>query len=360
VRARFYDGRTAQAREVELTLADGRLAFDDDDRPHRWPVRDIADEDLGGIVRLSCATEPAARLMVEAAVWRALRGHGPTGADKRRRREERRLVVGLSAVGGLILFLVFVVLPAASGPLARATPPALEQRLGESFEAQLTTAMRPCRDLDGQALLYRFGDRFESLIDGRFNIRVRAIEAPFANAFALPGGAVLVTDDLIRDARTPDELSAVIAHEVAHVERRHVMQATWRAFGLGLVLDTLVGGGSGAGQQAVLLAGSATNLRFSRKAEAEADLEGVALLKRLRLSSLGMATFFDRLAVKEPRSAVGEFLSNHPSSARRAAATRALGRPGVAAFTPEEWAKIKQTCSSGADLRFAIPPLVRR
>ena len=110
----------------------------------------------------------------------------------------------------------------------------------------------------------------------------------------------------------------------------------------------------------MLLAGSATNLRFSRKAEAEADLEGVALLKRLRLSSLGMATFFDRLAVKEPRSAVGEFLSNHPSSARRAAATRALGRPGVAAFTPEEWAKIKQTCSSGAELRFAVPPLVRR
>ena len=56
------------------------------------------------------------------------------------------LVVGLSAVGGVILFLVFVVLPAASGPLARATPPALEQRLGESFEAQLTTAMRPCRN----------------------------------------------------------------------------------------------------------------------------------------------------------------------------------------------------------------------
>jgi beta-barrel assembly-enhancing protease len=77
---------------------------------------------------------------------------------------------------------------------------------------------------------------------------------------------VLVTGDLIELAKTPDELSAVIAHEVAHVERRHVMQGVWRSLGLGLVLDAVVGGGTGADQQAVLLMGSVTDLRFSRRA----------------------------------------------------------------------------------------------
>jgi predicted Zn-dependent protease len=156
-----------------------------------------------------------------------------------------------------------------------------------------------------------------------------------------------VTGQLINLAQTPDELAAVIAHEAAHVQQRHVMQAVWRSFGFGVLLDALVGGGTGAGQQAVLLAGSVSNLRYSREAEAEADAIGQQLLQNEGLSSQGMAPFFERIAAKgegHDAAVVKELLSDHPDSMRRAQLSRARGRAGEHAFTPAEWAAIKATC----------------
>jgi predicted Zn-dependent protease len=139
----------------------------------------------------------------------------------------------------------------------------------------------------------------------------------------------------------------VIAHEVAHVEKRHVMQAVWRSLGLGLVLDAVVGGGSGAGQQAVLLAGSVTDMRYSRDAEAQADERGQQLLQSAGLSSKGMKPFFVRLAAKgesEDARAVAELISDHPDTARRAVAAGKRERPGAPAFDAAQWASVKAVC----------------
>jgi beta-barrel assembly-enhancing protease len=248
---------------------------------------------------------------------------------------------------------VFLGVPAASGPLARATPTSLERQIGRNFESQLTVAWAPCKGEAGQQALLALGDKLQGGTGEPFRIRVQAVEAPFANAFALPGGAVLVTDDLIAMARSPDELAAVIAHEVAHVERRHVMQAVWRSLGVGLVLDALLGGGTGAGQQAVLLAANVSELSYSRAAELEADAEGRRLLHARGLSSLGMAPFFDRLAAEgegRDAEAVRDLISTHPASRRRAAVSRAAARPGAAALSAPAWRAVKAACASGSGL----------
>lgn len=347
--ARFYDGRTGQPQTVILTIADGGLRFVSQDGEHVWPLAAIAEEHLSDLARLSWSGDSDARLLVQAAAWRLTRGPGSSPRETARRGRERGLVLGLTALGlGVVLF-VFVLVPAVSGPLARATPPAFERSLGESFEAQLNLGLRPCKGSEGQGLLLALGDRIEGRDGEPFNIRVEAVQAPFANAFALPGGAILVTDDLIREARTPEELSAVVAHEVAHVEKRHVMQAVWRNLGLGIVLDAVVGGGTGAGQQAVLLVGNAADLRFSRQAEAEADAYGMELLHAADLSSMGMASFFERMAADgggkgQSASAVQEFISSHPDTHRRVSASRARQRPGEPFFTDWEWAAVKATC----------------
>jgi predicted Zn-dependent protease len=128
------------------------------------------------------------------------------------------------------------------------------------------------------------------------------------------------------------------------------MQAVWRSFGFGVVLDAMVGGGTGAGQQLVLLAGSVTNLRYGRAGEAEADRVGQELLAPEGLSSEGMASFFQRLAAraqaKNARSAQ-ELTSDHPDTLRRGAASRLRQKPGAAAFSPTEWRDIKSACHDG-------------
>lgn len=347
MRGRYFDGETARTHEVEIEVSAGHLAFAANGAVSRWTVGGLRSEQTGGIVRLSHDGEPG-RLLVSRADWSA------SGLASSRpallARGEARLIAGLALFGAAIVAVVFIGVPAASGPLARATPAKLERQMGDNFDAQLSYAFPACMARDTQRVLRDFGDRLEGAPGSQIDIRVRAVEAPFANAFALPGGAVLVTDDLIALAETPDELAAVIAHEAAHVKQRHVMKSVWRSLGVGLILDAFVGGGTGAGQQAVLLAGNFTELSYSRDTEVEADRVGRAMLHARGLSSKGMAPFFERLAAKdesEDSALVKELVSSHPSSLRRASLSRADAKPGAAAFKPEEWRMIKAACESG-------------
>lgn len=347
MRGRANDGRTAAVHDVEVEVTAWALAFRLGGDEHHWPLSQIEAEPLGDLVRLSRRGENA-RLTVSAQDWRAAASSVSEPVERRRRRRERRMIAGLAVAAVAILLFVFVGVPLASGPLARATPPRFEAQLGETYAAQLGVVFPACAGQDAQDILHAFGDSLEDGMDSPFNIVVEAVEAPMVNAFALPGGRVLVTDDLIAESETPDELAAVIAHEAAHVEQRHVMQAVWRTVGLGMVLDLVVGGGTGAGQQAVLLAGSATELSYSRDAEAEADARGQEILQSLGLSSQGMAPFFRRLAAHEPEAgpakSVMEFLSTHPDSLRRADASEARAQPGRPAFTAAEWQAIRAAC----------------
>lgn len=347
MQGRYTDGRRARSLEVEVAVRPDGLAFEAGSGVNNWSFEHLRTERLSDEVRLSHPAGGDARLLVQATDWRGI-GASAAGTLKRHGQwRQLRLVLGLAAFGVSAAAVVFLGIPAASGPMARATPPGVEQRIGRNFEAQFALAFRPCAAGPGQAALDRLGHRLQSAADTPFDIRVQAVQAPIANAFALPGGAVMVTGDLIEMAQTPDELSAVIAHEAAHVERRHVMQAVWRSLGFGMLLEAVVGGGSGAGQQAVLLAGSAANLRYSRRAEAEADVRGMELLRTLGLSSRGLAPFFRRLAhdnAGPQSSAVRELISSHPDSLRRARDADRHARSGAVAFTPTEWSAIKSAC----------------
>jgi Zn-dependent protease with chaperone function len=346
--ARFLDGHSARAHPAEVEIVDGGLIIRADGVEHLWPLHGVSVVQHAGEARVSHKISRDARLVMPLAEWKALSGLHGKAIARRGGRRETTLVLSLAAVGLGVTAFVFWGVPALSGPLARATPVAFEQRMGANFDNQMGLLFHRCEGAEGQYLLADLGRRIAAEADTPFDVRVRAVHAPMINAFALPGGPVLVTDDLIREAGSPDELSAVIAHEVSHIEKRHVMQAVWRSLGLGLLLDAVVGGGSGAGQQAVLLAGQATDLRYGRGAESEADGRGQQLLHGLGLSSKGMAPFFARLDRREAGDAT-EFMSTHPDSRRRSDAARSRERAGAPAFSETEWAAVKAACGSAPD-----------
>lgn len=348
----LFDGLTSRPWPVSVGVEGGRLVARSveagpDGVPLAgldWPLTAIR-ETPHSDQRLKLSREgDDARLVVEAAAWRALAGE--TRPSDRRR--ELGLVAGLTVAGLGLAAFVFVGVPMAAAPLARWTSPALEARFGANMEAQLTTPFRPCKgDPQGAQVLAQLGRDLAKSSDSPFEIRVRAVRAPFVNAFALPGGAVLVTDDLITQAQSPDELAAVLAHEIAHVERRHAMQAAWRAMGAGMVLDAVVGGGTGAGQQAVLLFGGFADQRFSRDLEAEADVRGIQLLAARDISTQGMADFFGRMANRkdDPRlRKAAEWFATHPDTGGRASRAQAAARPGRPALTDAEWRSLKRVC----------------
>jgi predicted Zn-dependent protease len=348
MQGRFYDGLSARPSTVEVEWADDGLRFEADEARF-WPrdgLKVVREVDQA---RLSHPSEPDARLVLADADWTML--GGSFSVEKRGRAREFRLVAGLAAAGLSVTAFVFWGVPVFAGPLARATPIQMEKDMGRSFDAQMGAMFRRCEGEAGQGVLDELGTRLSMQSDTPFDVRVRAVQAPFVNAFALPGGSVLVTDDLIREAETPDELAAVVAHEVAHIEKRHVMQAVWRSLGVGLLLDAVVGGGTGAGQQAVLLAGQATDLRYGREAELEADARGQTLLVGAGLSSQGMAPFFARMhgeGEDKHLATAAEFVSTHPDSARRAQRARAYEKAGAPALTASEWAAVRASCGAGS------------
>jgi predicted Zn-dependent protease len=231
-----------------------------------------------------------------------------------------------------IVLLVGLPLLAVSGArwLAPAAalrlPPETDRALGRpSWEALRASGQR-CEDPAAQRYVESIlRPLLEALGPTPWQFELMVSEASDVNAFALPGGYVVVNAGLLAEARTGEEVAAVLAHELSHVTARHSTQRLAASLGataaLGLVLGIV-----DLGAPAYTLAHLAS-LGYERGQEREADELGLALLERAGISPLGMATFFERLSSE---LAPPELLSTHPDPGGRAERARAAAQ----AYTP--------------------------
>jgi beta-barrel assembly-enhancing protease len=153
----------------------------------------------------------------------------------------------------------------------------------------------------------------------RFTYEVHIAQDDTPNAFALPGGVIVVHTGLIAATTRPEELAGVLAHEVQHVELRHSMRGLIKDMGLRGLWAFAMGdiAGTLAGQAALEL----TSLQFSRDDESEADEHGFDALVAAEIDPSGMPAFFNTLA-KTGGGQVPAFLSTHPASEERDRALR--------------------------------------
>jgi Zn-dependent protease with chaperone function len=160
------------------------------------------------------------------------------------------------------------------------------------------------------------------------------------NAYAIPGGFVVVNAGLIQAADNAEEVAGVLAHEVQHVERRHSLKGMVHNLGLSAVLNLAlgdVGGGVWAGMATQL-----ATLKYGREHESEADRLGLATLNRAGVDAHGMLRFFEKLNQQDGGSIA--LLSTHPATADRLAALeQAVRESGVkdAAPLPYDWNAVK-------------------
>lgn len=140
------------------------------------------------------------------------------------------------------------------------------------------------------------------------------------NAFATPGGHIYVYTGLIKYLENEDHFAGVLAHEIAHADKRHSVKQLQRDYGISLLLSIALGNDPGALQQiAAQLTGTLTGLKFSRDAESEADKASVAYLAGTNYYACdGAAGFFLKLEQDAQQGgAPPEFLSTHPASDNR-------------------------------------------
>ena len=139
------------------------------------------------------------------------------------------------------------------------------------------------------------------------------------NAFATPGGYIYVYTGLIKFLDDEDHLAGVLAHEIAHADKRHSVRQLQRDYGIALLLSVALGNNPGALKQiAGQLAGTLAGLRFSRDAETEADNTSVQYLAGTKYYACdGAAGFFVKLNSQAQSNNPPEFLSTHPNPENR-------------------------------------------
>jgi Zn-dependent protease with chaperone function len=351
MQACYADGRSATVRDASWVVGAETLVFVVNGASHAWPYAELARaDDNNGVIILKRRPDTGERLTLDGDAAAALKNAAPFLLKPRARGVESWRVVGAVAAAAWSLAAVFLIgVPLAAGPIASAMPSAWRSQISEISWSQVNAFTTACDDADAAtAVLNDLADRLmaRSRVPQRGHVYVAIVRADFANAFAMPDDTVVVTNQLIAMAEQPDEIAGVIAHEIAHIERNHVMTNVVRHIGAGVFFDIVFGSG-GAGQAIAVASVNLSGLGYDRDAEREADRRGFDYLEAANIDPGGLGRLFDRFArtQHENSSAIGTLLSNHPATAERATAARARARPGSApALTPIQWRIVRSAC----------------
>jgi predicted Zn-dependent protease len=226
---------------------------------------------------------------------------------------------------------------------------AWEESLGRAVTDQLAPPDRICANPSGQRSLDVIVARLTAVAPSPYTFRARVVDAPDVNALAAPGGYIVVFRGLVERARTPEELTGVLAHEIEHVLHRHTTRAVIQHASTGLLLAALTGDMTGPLAYGLESARVLGQLQYSRRAEEEADRDGMKLLLAARVAPDGMIGFFDELAKGEHPRSVLRYLSTHPSPSDRIATLRELAAraagPWTPALTDQQWQDLKAICT---------------
>ena len=140
-----------------------------------------------------------------------------------------------------------------------------------------------------------------------------------ANAFAIPGGTVVITDQMLTLMKSDDEFSAVMAHEIGHLEKRHGVRSVLQQSGAWLVIGLMVGDGSALGTIATALPATLVDSAYSRSFEREADDYAFARLKQMQISPAAFASLMRKMQAQSEAAGEGalKYFSSHPPTNER-------------------------------------------
>jgi len=351
--ARFYDGLSPRAHDVRASL-DGpmlRLADAQGQEIARWAAMDLflppQDKSLPEAYIASRAV-PHARLLVgDREALLALAAQLPSLAWLRKRGSHggRRAVTVLAAIAIVAVLLVGVMLWRGPEILAPFVPQSWQARVGDQIVAAITNSDRRCTNPQGMAVLDDLVDRLHAASGYRGRIVVQVVDSEVINAFAVPGGRIVVFRGLLDNAETPDEVAAVLAHEMGHVVHNHPIRALLRQLGLTALQRLAFGSYGDSFDTAASLGQTMLALRNGRDAEREADATAIAMLERAGLKANGLNAFF---ALMEDRTGGADFgwLSTHPALQERRQATQ-HDDSGKPALDRVQWKQLRAICEGG-------------
>lgn len=370
VAAVFFDGQTSSRHEVTVVVdwrSPAALILDGaaPGLPLRWPLErlralsDQADTAVLVVTLLAETEDEAPRDPARLVVGdRALRDWILASRPNLFRRDLRKgtgFRLATRTLGALAAFLLilFVLLPRMADTLAGLIPAEREAQLGRATVRQIELVfggrdgIGRCENAEAQAIWDTMAERFVDRTIYEAPLTVIVLDDPMVNAFAAPGGHIVFFRGMIEAAESPDELAAVMAHEVGHVVARDPTRLALRSVGsvglLGLLLGDFAGGGL-----IVVLADQLLDSSYSREAEEKADRYAFDRMVAEGIDPAALGDLFARLRDRfGDVEGLASHIMTHPSfSDRIAEAARQSDRvpDPVPALTDAEFTVIKASC----------------
>jgi Zn-dependent protease with chaperone function len=197
---------------------------------------------------------------------------------------------------GTAAILLYVGIDGLIDAIADRLPKSFDKKVGEIAFTEISKDERLDQQKKDVQRINKLGKKLLANLDPEsYEFEFHVLETTDVNAFALPGGKILVCSELMRQVKNDNELAGVLGHEISHVTRRHTLRQTLHKAGVTASVEALMGNDPNLVGQRLAHLLEIADLSYNRKQEEEADLTGVELLVKSGFPADGLLRFLERL-----------------------------------------------------------------
>ena len=361
----YLDGQTAERKDVVVWVEITGLAIDLPGGARlSWPYSEIRQNrdfsDPGQIRLEKGGTIPETLVVPRETFLIALGKIFPERRlpfrdfAPRSKRLTYALFAGIGTIG-IIISLYLWGIPFLSTWAASRVPVSWEESLGRSVVESLAPVPERCLDPEPVLFIQGIVDTLSASLSRRpYNFQIIIMDVPEVNAFAAPGGNMVIFRGLLEKIQTTEELAGVLSHEMQHILHRHSTRMLLEHVSLGLLLGVIMGDANSAMKIGKEGAGLLGALHYGRQFEEQADTEGMRLILTAGINPRGMISFFEKIQKEDGKTtAIPAYFSTHPSPESRIERLKILaGDSRNKTFRPlasYDWKKIQKACGKKSE-----------
>lgn len=269
-----------------------------------------------------------------------------TGKFSTKAKKHWKWPVLLLVIAGGLLGIYFLLISLITGIGLQLVSTEKERELGEMIYASMAEGLK----IDSAATdkLTLFANELKLSEEYKLNFTV--VDEKEINAFAIPGGRIVVYKGILEEMKEPEELVALLGHEASHVNERHSLRSILRQLSGSVLLSMVFGDLGSIGSAVVGQADQLRSLSYSRSLEEEADASAMDLMRGNKVDPRGMIGLMDRLKKAESGAKLPGFLSTHPlTTDRKATAEKYIRQFPQTYETPapiaESWKQLRNSIS---------------
>ncbi len=313
----YFDGKTSAPHEVEIAIVENGLSIRGLSVSVDWKWQTIALSPLTNkkkaLLQYGEFPHEYLEFDVNSELYHTIEKYIPLKLNpfsSINRRFIAFLLLTLLFSGMFVCLGYFVALPKLAAYLATQIPQKQEIELGNKIFQN--TIDKTKIDHQKSILLAKFADKIN--FHSSYPLHLTVIKENIINAYAIPGGHIVVYDAILKKIKSENQLAALLAHEASHIHKKHTLLSLSQEVS-GSIFISMLWGDFGIINGLIRKANELYGLHFSRQMETEADIEGLKILEKNQINPQGMIELMQHLKAEEQKQQLTNlpsFFSTHP------------------------------------------------